>query len=91
MFCTYLTQLFAFVVWQERSQALKTSIDALHPSSFIAIRNFASHTLLVFHGCCVASTTLFVSVITGENGNKNRKEKKEKNTHIIMIYCFECR
>lgn len=67
---TYLAQFFAFMMRQQRSQALKACIDALHASPFIAIRNFTSHALLVFH-CVRSSATVFFSIQT-VNANKRK-------------------
>ena len=46
---THLGQLLALVVRQQRPQRLETGVNALHPTSFIAVGDFSPHTLLLLH------------------------------------------
>ena len=46
---THLGQLLALVVRQQRPQRLETGVNALHSTSFIAVGDFSTHTLLLIH------------------------------------------
>jgi len=46
---TYLGQLFALVMRQQRPQRLESSVDALHPTSLVAVGDFSPHSLLLLH------------------------------------------
>lgn len=64
-FPTHLAELLALVVWQQVAQTLESCIDALHPSSLVAVGDLSPHLLVVQHH---AATLLLATRRTGLAG-----------------------